>query len=87
MIAMVGRMCITPASTISVTPPGQLVFRTLPEFALRLDLRLAWRSQYASHFSAELVSDLNTAIDRHQSLIAQPNCAGAIMQGMKLFEA
>ncbi|MBU6266582.1 MAG: LysR family transcriptional regulator [Sphingomonadales bacterium] len=61
--------CLTPASTIIATPPGQLAFRALPGLDMAIDLTLAWRNDAPVPVQA-LLNELNPQIDRHQAAIA-----------------
>lgn len=62
-------LCLTPASTILSTSPGQFVFRPLTDFVMELDLTLGWVREAANPSVSALMATLHTAIDQHQAAI------------------
>ena len=78
--------CLTPASTIAATPPGQLAFRALPGLSITVDLTLAWRRPPASAAVQGLLDELHRTIDRHQSTIAANAAGWTWLDGQPLFE-
>lgn len=62
-----GGICLTPASTLLTTYPGQMVFRPIVDFAMELDLTLGWVREVHGPAVAVMLDALNTAIDRHQA--------------------
>ena len=85
LVRVSGGLCVTPASTIQSTPPGQLVFRALPEFAAELELRVGWTSALATAALDAFVTHLNRAIDRHQDEITQARPDWTCLDGVSLF--
>ena len=77
-------LCLTPASTILSTPPGQLVFRPLPDFSMTLDFTLGWQSDPASPAAAALLEAFQAAIDAHQAEIASGTAEWARIDGYAL---
>lgn len=64
-----GSICLTPASTILTTRPGQMVFRPFSDFAMELDFTLGWVKD-AQNLAVEVMLDaLHAAIDRHQAAV------------------
>lgn len=86
MVAVGAGMCITPASSIISTPAGQLVFRALPEFSLRLDLRIAWRTPHNSPVVGALLQEFDAAVDRHHDSLSKAETPGATLHGLQLFD-
>jgi len=77
-------LCLTPASTILSTPPGQLIFRPLPDFSMTLDFTLGWQSEPASPAAAALLEAFRAAIDAHQAEIASGAAEWAWIDGHPL---
>jgi DNA-binding transcriptional LysR family regulator len=77
--------CLTPASTIAATPPGQLAFRALPSLSVTVDLSLAWRRAHGSAAVQELLEGLDSAIDGHQAAIAGGTAEWTLLDGYPLF--
>ena len=85
LVMVSGGLCITPASSILSTPPGQLVFRALPDFAMELELRLCWKDPPATPTLSVFTEYLNRAIDRHQLEISSPGASWTVLDGVQLF--
>ena len=83
-VAISGGVCITPASTMLLLPPEQLVFRALADFTLELELRLAWADPAADAASA-FAARLNEAIDQHQAGLRDGTGAGTVLDGVALY--
>ncbi len=64
-----GGICLTPASTMLTTHPGQMVFRPITDFAMELDFTLGWLREVESPAVEAMLEHLHTAIDRHQAAI------------------
>jgi DNA-binding transcriptional LysR family regulator len=80
-----GGLCVTPASSIRSVPQGHLVFRTLPDFGMELDLTLGWsRVSQTASLDAFLAS-VHGAIDRHQDEISAGRSEWTSLDGMQLF--
>jgi len=77
--------CLTPASTIAATPPGQLCFRALPSLSITVDLTLAWRRPPTNIAVQDLLDKLDSAIDRHQATIATGTAEWTRLDGQPLF--
>jgi len=77
--------CLTPASTIAATPPGQLCFRALPSLSITVDLTLAWRRPPTSNAVQGLLDRLDAAIDRHQATITTGDADWTRLDGQPLF--
>lgn len=70
-LAMVsGGICLTPASTMLATAPGQFVFRPIRDFPMTIDLTLGWQKGSANSAVASLLEDLHGVIDAHQRTLA-----------------
>ena len=77
--------CLTPASTIAATPPGQFIFRALPNLSATVDLSLAWRRTHGSTAVQELLDAFDHAIDSHQLTIAAGGTPWTHLDGQPLF--
>lgn len=64
-----GGICLTPASTLLTTYPGQMVFRPIVDFAMELDLALGWVRDVHEPAVTVLLEAMHAAIDRHQAQI------------------
>jgi len=71
LAAVSGGICLTPASTILTTHPGQIVFRPIADFAMELDFTLGWVREFSSPPVTIMLEALHAAIDRHQQEIAR----------------
>jgi len=69
LTAVSGGICLTPASTMRATSPGQLIFRPISDFAMELDLTLGWVREVGNPSVTALLGELHAAIDRHQAAI------------------
>jgi DNA-binding transcriptional LysR family regulator len=86
LVAAGSGICLTPVSTVLITPPGQLVFRAFTDFDASLELRLAWRTQPRSQASLELLQCLHDAVDKHQQRIAMGNARWAMLEDRPLVD-
>lgn len=84
MVAVLGGLCLTPASTALTTPPGQLFFRSVPALTAELDLTLAWSRGLEATAEGSILNELHAAIDRHQADIDASRLAWAWLDGMAL---
>lgn len=66
LVMVSGGLCITPASIIWSSPPGHLVFRSLPEFGMELDLTIAWRQEPDTASLESFLSQFHLQSDRPQ---------------------
>lgn len=66
LAAVSGGICLTPASTMLTTYPGQMVFRPITDFAMELDFTLGWVREIHSPDVEAMLEALHAAIDRHQ---------------------
>lgn len=64
-----GGICLTPASTILTTHPGQMIFRPITDFGMELDFSLGWLREIESPAVEAMLAHLHAAIDRHQENI------------------
>ena len=87
LVMVSGGLCITPASSIFSIPPGQLIFRALPDFATELELRVCWNAAPAPSALSRFIDELHYAIDRHQEEISSPAAGWAVLDGVPLFRA
>ena len=69
LAAVSGGICLTPASTMLISPPGQMVFRPIADFAMELDFTLGWVREAQSPVVEAMLEALHAAIDRHQAAI------------------
>ncbi|MBV1918044.1 MAG: LysR family transcriptional regulator [Sphingomonadaceae bacterium] len=74
-------ICLMPASTMLIVPEGQLIFRSVPEFSMSLDFRLAWQTEPSSLDAEALLSTFHSAIDVHQAEIASGTAHWAALDG------
>jgi DNA-binding transcriptional LysR family regulator len=84
VVAVLGGLCLTPASTALTTPPGQLFFRAVPALSVELDLTLAWSRGLETAPEGAILADLHEAIDRHQAAIEAGAVAWAKLDGIAL---
>jgi DNA-binding transcriptional LysR family regulator len=87
LVMVTGGLCITPASSIVSTPPGQLVFRALPDFAMELELWACWTASPATSALSAFIDHLNRAIERHQQEIRSAVSGWTVLDGVPLFRA
>lgn len=84
LVMVTGGICLTPASTAITVPAGQVLFRTVPQLGLELDLNLAWNRQSASSAAEGFLAHLNAAIDAHQTDLAAGRLAWTMLDGIRL---
>lgn len=84
LVTVTGGICLTPASTALTVPEGQLIYRTVPQLTLELDLNLAWSRQPGSTDVEDFLRHLHLAIDQHQLDISQSEISWASHDGIKL---
>jgi DNA-binding transcriptional LysR family regulator len=82
LVSVSGGLCLTPASTALTTPPGQLVFRSMPGLKLELELTLAWNRNLNSTPAQAFLKHLHAAIDRHQADIEAGRAEWACLDGL-----
>lgn len=85
LVMVSGGLCITPASTILSTPRGQICFRSLPDFAMELDLRIGWTNPPVTATLAAFMAHVETAIDCHQEEIASGAALWTTLDGFPLY--
>lgn len=85
LVMVSGGVCITPASTILATPPGQLIFRALPDFGMELDVALGWVKAPASTVAEAFLIHLHGSVDDHQAVIAKGTAGWIALDGVQLF--
>lgn len=71
LAAVSSGICLTPASTMLTTHPGQMVFRPIADFAMELDFTLGWVREISGPGVEAMLDALHAAIDRHQKEIAE----------------
>ena len=84
LAAVSGGICLTPASTMLTTYPGQRVFRPFADFAMELDLTLGWLRDIQNPAVAAMLDALNQAIDAHQAGIRDGATAWTSLLGHAL---
>lgn len=85
LVTVTGGICLTPASTAVTVPEGQLLFRTVPQITLELDLNFAWNKQSAFQDVNVFLQHQHDAIDQHQSAINSDRTGRNVLDGIKLF--
>ena len=76
--------CLTPASTVLSTRPGQLLFRPFRDFGMTIDLTLGWTREPENPAVAAMLRHLHAAIDRHQAGLADGSAAWASLIGHRI---
>ena len=87
LAAVSGGICLTPASTMLTTHPGQMVFRPVEDFAMELDFTLGWVREVSNPLVTVMLEALHAAIDRHQQEIAEGAAAWSHLLGHALVRA
>ena len=85
LVMVSGGLCITPASSMLLTPPGQLFFRALPDFATELELAAGWATPPSSPLLEAFLARLHYAIDRHQEGIRTVAESWMVLDGVSLY--
>lgn len=85
LVTVSGGVCITPASSILLIPPGDLVFRALPDFASELELAAGWSAPPSSPLLDAFLTCLHGAIDRHQAHIRAQRESWMVLDGVSLY--
>lgn len=86
LVVVSGGACLTPASTMLLTHPGQLIFRPLPDFGMALNLSLGWVKEAGNSPVGAMLRCLHTAIDQHQEQIRQGNVGELALFGECLLD-
>lgn len=79
-----GGACLTPAWTLLSTPPGQLLFRPIPDFVMEIDLSLGWVRDMGNPSVAAMLASLHGAIDQHQAALADGSAPWAWLAGERI---
>ena len=81
LAAVSGGICLTPASTMLSTHPGQMAFRPFADFIMELDFTLGWARDVQNPAVAAMLEELQSAIDRHQAAITDGSAVWSRLMG------
>lgn len=84
LVSIGGGICLTTASTMGITSPGQVVFRAVPGLGRELPLTLAWRRNLEAAPVLAFLEHLHAAIDRHQAAIDSGAVPWTHLDGLQL---